>query len=415
METFFADFIILFDDVLAIFKGLKDTAVFWMPIVLGSIFASVWMRMIRAHFINNIDFVLLEIKLPRDLKKTPLAMEIALNGFYQKAQGKWPDWVFLGKVRNWFSLEMVSIEGDVHFFVRVNRSLHKDIIEAQLYAQYPNIEIVEVPDYTRYVDFKTGKDSEWDLWGLEYGLSKEDAYPIKTYVDFGMDREGIKDEEKVDPMTGTIEMLGAVGKNQQMWIQILIQPTKKRFHKEGTLFGKTDWKESGERIIRKISENRRVISSIEGAGNIITDVSDPAKATTKAIARSISKLGFDCGIRGVYLAKKGTFNPSNIFALLGAFRQYSTNDLNSIEDKRPTSFLYPWEDFFEIRENPRRRRMFNAYKQRSWFYAPYKRKPFVLNTEELATIFHLPGAVAETPTFGRIDSRKSEPPTNLPL
>jgi len=115
------------------------------------------------------------------------------------------------------------------------------------------------------------------------------------------------------------------------------------------------------------------------------------------------------------MAKKGNFNPSNIFALLGAFRQYSTNDLNGIEDKRVTSFIYPWQDFFELRENYRRDRMFNAYKQRSYFYAPYKSRPFVLNTEELASIFHLPGAVAETPTFGRIDSRKSEPPTNLPL
>jgi hypothetical protein len=46
---------------------------------------------------------------------------------------------------------------------------------------------------------------------------------------------------------------------------------------------------------------------------------------------------------------------------------------------------------------------------------PYQRTPFVLNTEELATIYHFPGRVAETPTFGRIEAKKGEPPSNLPI
>ena len=39
-----------------------------------------------------------------------------------------------------------------------------------------------------------------------------------------------------------------------------------------------------------------------------------------------------------------------------------------------------------------------AYKRRSFFYTPFKTKPIVLNTEELATIYHFPGSmVAATP------------------
>jgi hypothetical protein len=46
---------------------------------------------------------------------------------------------------------------------------------------------------------------------------------------------------------------------------------------------------------------------------------------------------------------------------------------------------------------------------------PFKSPHFVLNTEELATMFHFPGGVAATPTFNRIESRKAEAPTNLPV
>jgi hypothetical protein len=39
----------------------------------------------------------------------------------------------------------------------------------------------------------------------------------------------------------------------------------------------------------------------------------------------------------------------------------------------------------------------------------------VLNTEELATIYHFPGMVAAAPTIERIEAKKVEPPPNLPM
>jgi len=39
----------------------------------------------------------------------------------------------------------------------------------------------------------------------------------------------------------------------------------------------------------------------------------------------------------------------------------------------------------------------------------------VLNTEELATVFHFPGSVAQTSGIGRIEAQKAEPPSNLPF
>ena len=74
-----------------------------------------------------------------------------------------------------------------------------------------------------------------------------------------------------------------------------------------------------------------------------------------------------------------------------------------------------WQDYKDIRVNKKKRRMLNAYKLRSYFYPPYQKKWFVINTEGLATIFHLPGSVSQTPTFARITSKKAEPPSNLPI
>jgi len=191
----------------------------------------------------------------------------------------------------------------------------------------------------------------------------------------------------------------------------MVQPAGNRFKKPGTWFKKEDWKGQGERLIEKIIQKSRTRGSAESPFSLLSKVEENQ---ITAVERNISKLGFDCGARAIYLAKKGKFNASNIPALLGLFRQYASNGLNQITYTNATGFQYPWQDFRKIREKMVKRKMFDAYKRRSFFYVPYKRKPFVLNAEELATIYHFPGGVAETPTFGRIESKKSEPPVNLP-
>jgi hypothetical protein len=56
-----------------------------------------------------------------------------------------------------------------------------------------------------------------------------------------------------------------------------------------------------------------------------------------------------------------------------------------------------------------------ACKRRSYFYEPFVGTPFVLNSEELATIFHFPGQAVPTPSLTRIQSKKSGAPSNLPI
>lgn len=383
---------------------------YWGPFFLGYLFWHQWMHFVQGYFMSRTNWVLLEVKIPKETFKSPLAMEIVLNALYQTSAGNWYDKTWKGKIKDYFSLEMVSIDGHIKFFIRAP-VLYKNVIEAQLYGQYPDVEIYEVPDYVRYVDYQ-GNDGDWKIIAAEYGLTKPDPYPIKTYVDYGLDKDP-KEELKIDPLTSVIEYLGSVGKGEQIWIQIIVQAAGNRFKKKDGTMG--DWKDEGKAVVDKLT--KRDEKTPEGVPSFkMFMMTKGDQDVVAAIERSMSKLGFDCGIRAVYLSKKDKYNASNLRSLGGLLRPFTTNNLNGFKTTTTTfGWSYPWQDYKEMRLNAKRRKIFNAYKYRSWFHLPRKLKPFVLNTEELATIFHFPGGVAQTPTFGRIPSRKSEAPVNLPI
>jgi len=354
------------------------------------------------------DWVTLEINLPRDVQKSPLAMEIFLTSLLQgHVKDKYPKY-WKGDLTPWFSLEIASIEGSIYFFIRTIKT-YKDLVESHIYAQYPKAEINEVDDYTRYVpDYNP--DSDWDLWGCEFILTKEDAYPIRTYVDYGLDKSvgSLEEEEKTDPLSSVLEFMGSMQKNEQLWFQIMVKVPD------------TNWKEPGEEEIKKIMK-RDDKSKKEREASDKIKFPDPLtpgeESTVKAIERSLGKQAFDCGMRGIYIFKKDSFRLSNIFGLLSMLKPFSSPDLNGFKPQNGTGFVKPWHDFKKIRERFIRKQMFDAYIQRSYFYKPFggrKRKIFVLTTEELATIYRFPGRVTETPSLERIESVKSEPPINLP-
>lgn len=407
----FGQFATLFDS--PFFRILADgydilsmTAFVWGPLISIWLAQKLWLEYVRMEFIKkNFEFVLLEVKLPRVISKTPMAMELVLQALHQSGTGNWYERWWKGKVKPWFSLEIVSNEGKVKFFIRTP-SRFKKLIESHIYAQYPDVEIVEVQDYVSLAPYIHEKE-EWSLWGCEFALTKADPYPIKTYVDYGLDSALMKEEQKSDPITSTIEFMGSVGRGQQIWMQILVQATGNRFKTSGKWFEHHDWKDEGKTLIKELQEKY--------AGESGTKATKRQGELINAIERSLSKLGFDCGIRTLYISKKEFFDPSNIAGIIGSLRQYGSQDLNGFKPGFTTGFDYPWQDWNGYRENKQKHKIYDAYVRRSYFYPPYKKKPFVLNTEELATIYHFPGGVAETPTFTRIESRRGEPPANLPI
>ena len=395
----------LFGTTIAIFGYAVSFAPYWLPFFLGAVFWKLWMQYVQLEHRAKIKWVLLGIRLPKNIMKTPLSMELVLSAMHQTSEGNWYEKIWLGKLKPDFSLEIASIGGDIHFFIRTSRQ-YKNYIEAQLYSQFPGIELYEAEDYTEMPDYKP-VGSDWELWGTEFKLTKEDAYPIKTYVDYKLDQAIKKEEEaagRTDPLGPAVEFMGSIGRNEQIWFQILIRATGKRFRKPGSFFEKQDWKAEAKALVKKIQAK---------AGE--QKLSKADSEAISAIEREVSKFGFDCGIRVIYLGKKDVWTPLNIPGVIGMMKHYNSELLNGFKPQVPTGVDYPWQGILWNKIPDQKRKMFRAFKTRSYFYFPYKKKPFILNTEELATIYHFPGGMEETPGFITLSSHKAEPPANLPI
>ncbi len=396
---------------------MAKLAPIWMPFILVILFWEIWVTYVRAQFFFKQEVRLLQIKLPKELMKSPVAMELFLTTLHQTGgEGTWYDKYWLGKTRPWFSLEMASIEGKVGFYIWTRKGMQK-FIESSLYAQFPGIEVHEVPDYSLPVAFdpKTMK-----MWAANLQFTKDDAYPIKTYVDYGLDKDP-KEEFKVDPIAPVIEFLGSIGANQQAWFQIIVRAHKGDQVKPGTLF-KTNYdpyKESAKEIINDLMKRdpktKFVAGGEDGAKVVLTK---GETETISAIERNLTKLQFEVGIRIIYFGKKEFYDPANISGMTGSWKQYASETLNGF---KPNSkfysprFSYPWQDFQNRRQNGDMEEALEAYKRRSFFYGPIKGESIHMSSEELATIYHFPGQVAAAPAFNRILSKKSEAPANLPL
>ncbi len=388
------------------FNAILLLSTFFIPIILGYMFWHLWLQYVRTHFLLAQEHILLEFKLPREITKSPAAMEIFLSTLYQTgSESTWFDRYWKGGMRPWFSLELVSIEGQVKFFIWTRKGLKKTI-ETQLYSQYPDIEVAEVPDYTEGISFEPGVN---DIFGCYFVKDKESFYPIKTYIDFGLDKDP-KEEVKIDPITPVLEFLGSIGEGEQVWFQIMVRAHKKESI-DPTSKEKVDWRHfAKEEINLKMKRNK-------GEGESGDRLTKGEKNAIEAVERSIAKLPFDVGIRAIYIADKDKANKDNIPGLRGAFRQYGAVDLNNIKPDGSTSFDYPWQDFMDIRLNEKKRKILSGYKNRAYFRPAYPNdaKYSIFSVEELATIFHFPGKVAHTPTMSRISSKKGEAPSNLPI
>ncbi len=376
----------------------------WYPLLALWLASRLYLNYIRRRYISDLDWRLLEIKIPREVNKSPQAMEVVVSALHQTLDGNFLEWYLDGRVRSWFSLEMVSIGGKVRFFIRTQAFFSK-LVKTQIYSQYPEIEIQEVEDYVNI-------DQPGGLWGVEFVLAKEDAYPIKTYIDYGLDRDP-KEEFKIDPLTPVLELLGSIGPGEQMWVQILIRASTDRFKKKGAWFKKEGWKDQGKDLVKKLMK-RDELKKLKDSSAAELTLSPGEKEIVASVERSLSKLGFDCGFRAIYLADEDKFNTGNIAGLIGTVKQFNSLHLNGFKIGLATGFKYKWQDPFGKRIIRLRQMFFNNYRHRAYFYPPYTGKLFVLNTEELATIYHFPGAVAATPTLGRIESKRGEPPPNLP-
>ena len=430
-----------------LFTFLFDVVLWVSPLVgtfiLGFIAWKMWVHYVQQDFISGIEFTMLEVIPPRDVLRSPKGMELFItNGLYHWSEKGGMEEYWQGAVWFWYSLEIVSLEGQVHFYIRTPSRI-KGLIETQMYAQYPQSQVKIAEDYTLAID-EISEESGWNLWGCEFKLLNPEVYPVKTYVDFGLDKDP-KEEFKVDPISSVIELFGSIGKGEQMWLQIVITPSKKKYHTKGTWFKSHDWVEQGKLQIME------TLKPYSGQRALVTDktkfsleIRAPGfmDEMIKGAGKKMTKVGFDSGIRVAYVARTEVFpfgtRTNNSRNLRLVFRQYENPFSNGFSRINSTQGDQYSGIFMASAKtvNLFKRRHLHAYREREFFHLPMRHhlfnkhtiiwpfslflKPFfhpetfVLNTEEIATLWHFPGQILKVPTLERIESKEASPPTNLP-
>lgn len=393
---------------------LFATSPLWLPYLTFFLFFEKWMDMVGLWFYYDNGRTTLEIRLPPDVFKSPEAMEIVMSQVHNvnSPDNLWQTYID-GKRPLPISFELVSRGGEVRFYVNLATKKMKELFKVQLYSQYPGVEIIEVPvDYTAEIpsDLKG-----YDSMTVRMGKKKDQAYPIKTWIEYGLDKLP-KEEEKVDPITPMLEALGALKSHEHLWIQILCVPHREKKFEFGQLSAQPTWEKGARELVDKLMYR----DSKTKAGQVDLDgmprMSPGERSMIEAIEKNLEKYAYETAIRFIYITPQGKFNGDRINLFIRSFSQYDVQGRNQIGVRWRTDFNYKmFSDPFGTRIPALKKEELRYYKQRRYWGRTDADNPKIFTSAELATMFHLPGKVALTPSLQRVTSTRSEAPGNLPV
>lgn len=348
---------------------------------------------------NTFKNIFLEIKVPKevaekhvDLQTAPISSEhmfASLHGLLK----------ITPEEQEHFSFEIVSSPEGIKFYAAVPETI-KSFVESQIYAQYPHCVVTEVSDYTHKVE----KSSQVVLIA-EVGLSKPDYYPIKTFKDF-----------EVDPISAITSALSEVKGKEQIWFQMLVRPIPDNWQSEGASYVQQVREGSLAKagsLVDTFTKEISAMIALTWRRFFTPSYEDPlflAKTSPiasiprltpnqeleiKSIDNKLTKMGFESMIRIVAVASSEEIAQSRLRSVIASLKQFSTSNLNS---------------FTVIGSYKRDDEAFESYRRRE-FPESYL---YILNIEELASIFHLPSSTVETPAIAWSEAKEGEPPLNLP-
>jgi hypothetical protein len=390
----------------------------WLTLFLLSFFWTTWIDLIRFQFWFGTKMVLLEVVLPPEVEKSPLAMETFMTSIWDSSgETTFLDRTWKGKFRAIWSLEIASNEGRVSFYMYIIRAA-REIVESRLYGHFPEAKIIEVEDYASKVHFNL---EEWDLFAAEYAKGAAAPLPIKTYYDYELNKDPDAPEKTVDPITNTLELLSSIGKDEYLWLQFIAK-ARKRDEWYGFYLSGDAYKDAGTKAIKDImetaakrvgGEDKEKREQALSRGAMILTQGERDKV--EAIEKQLNKLVFETGIRCVYLAKKTVFDNAYKSPIARLFNPYRTGDYNQLNPTRGLiPFDYPWQDFANIRQDFVKKRQLFFYRERAYFYVPYDQAPIFLTIEELASLWHFPNSRVAPPGLERVASKRAEAPAGLP-
>jgi hypothetical protein len=404
----------------------KTLIQFWwivFPVMFFYLFKFLWMDFVclysKFSWLRSLKWTLLEIIPPKDLEKGPKPMEAIFQGMVGVVE---TDNVFKtylsGKFTDRFSLELVGLGGEVHYYIRT-QTKYRNLIESQVYAQYPDAEIMEVEDYTKNFP-KVVPNKKWKLWGADLELTKPDPYPIRTYDKFEESITG----EIIDPVGAFVELFGTLPPGQNIWVQWILSPLKEAWREDEMkevqkLAGRIGKKEKGI-LDDLVDVFTHIFPGFFGPVEFPkTEKKEEAplefrltpveKEQLKALEENLGKNAFRTKMRFVYIGKREGFDKAYISAFFGAMRQFSDLNSNTLKPDNQSK-TYAYYVATDARSNYRRRKIYRRYRDRDM--DGYKA---VFSTTELATLFHFPNMNIKAPSVTRVESKKGSAPFNLPV
>jgi len=406
----------------------------WIPIaaILLEGLMEIWKDYKQGIYQSRLQYIVLAIDVPKMTEQSPKAVEnifVSLQGPFSNLL--WKEVWFMGKLQPRFSFEIASIDGYIQYYIRCEGRL-RDLVEAAIYAQYPDAQIAEVEDYARIVPSKF-PDPEWDMWGTEFVLKKEQFFPILTWPMF----EHSMSQELKDPLAALLEQMSRMRSGECFFFQIVLGVVKQK-----------EWKEEGKKFIKKTyglkddAKGSNILDQLMSwPGGFVSEVTgvdvnavlglggdaasekpeDPwrafkitleEKALVEGVLNKISKLGFDSKIRIVYFAKKGVYSKGTrvpmIKGFLSPFNNFAGQEFGMFNPQIPK------DDYFWQRWTcaHRKTRVAQAYKKRSFSLGA---TPKILCIEELASLWHFPTITIKAPLIKKTEARRAEPPVSLPI
>lgn len=288
-----------------------------------------------------------------------------------------------------FSFEIVCSRGLVNFYAAVPVSL-VDVVKQAVVSAYPTARLEEVSESNVFSPI--GKIS--GTIGGEFSLKEAYAYPISTYQDI-----------KRDPLQSLLNALSTLDKDDGAGIQILIRPANPGWRKIAAAIANQKRQGKGGKK-PPAARGMSVLSQIIGVDNSANakaggespkdKVSNIDQSISDSIEEKTRYPGFEVLIRVVASSNISQRAQSILSNIVASFSLYDSPGKNG--------FKYTVAKDME--------RFVTAYILR---FFPAENNKNILNSVELATLFHFPDRQnIPTSQLDRQESKQVDGPRNIP-
>jgi len=302
---------------------------------------------------------------------------------------------FLGERDDHFSFEIILQNGLIYFYIGVS-SDKINYFKERIHAVYPDAEIEPVDDYNIFTP------RGYSI-GASMTLKEHYIFPIKTYRKMEM-----------DPFDSFINSLTKIAKEDSAVIQIVARSANKVWHKKSQAFTR---KVSSGSSIKEAKKNSTSDGFLGALGKIFdslfyfvtpsqkkdekpdlnpnkNQLSEMEREMIKYVEEKNSKAGLDVNIRIVVNASNEGLAHTYLDNIVNSFSQYN---------------FYQYGNSFVVSKSNQQGLM------NDFIYRNFNEKiGIVLNTEELAGLYHLPFSWNETPNIVWLEAKKLGAPSNLP-